>query len=146
MSVRSLQAQIHIGAKALGLDDDTYRSVLLDVTQGKHHSTAGMTEAQMRAVVDRLKARGWKPLRRKDGRKLSRASRDKAVKDPHDKLVALWIDLHRVGLVRDGSQTALDAWVRGRFGVDASTWLKGQALMNAIEALKGWRKRADAQR
>ncbi len=51
-------AKIHIAKKDLGMDDDTYREMLFNVT-GKN-SCSKMTDAQLRAVLQHLKSVGFK--------------------------------------------------------------------------------------
>nr|WP_321460425.1 regulatory protein GemA [uncultured Cohaesibacter sp.] len=51
-------AKIHIAKKELGLDDATYRALLLRVT-GKD-SSGRMTETERAAVLSELKRQGWK--------------------------------------------------------------------------------------
>lgn len=51
-------AKIHIAKKQLGLDDDTYRSMLWTVARVR--SAADLDHAGRQAVLDHLKARGFK--------------------------------------------------------------------------------------
>jgi phage gp16-like protein len=51
-------AQIHIAKHALGLDDDTYRTLLIDVTG--QDSSAKLNAKQRAAVLERFESRGWK--------------------------------------------------------------------------------------
>jgi phage gp16-like protein len=57
-SRRSLLAKVHIAAKALGLDDETYRDMLEALT-GKR-SAGKLTDKQLVLVVAALRAKGWK--------------------------------------------------------------------------------------
>lgn len=52
-------AKIHIAKKDLGLDDETYRSLLW--TAARVHSSKDLDHAGRAAVLDHFKARGWKP-------------------------------------------------------------------------------------
>lgn len=51
-------AKIHIAKQQLGLDDDTYRSMLWTVARVR--SAADLDHAGRQAVLDHLKARGFK--------------------------------------------------------------------------------------
>ena len=51
-------AQIHIAKKDLGLDDETYRALLIDVSGVD--SSKDLDAAGRRAVLARFKAKGWK--------------------------------------------------------------------------------------
>lgn len=50
-------AQIHIAKSDLGLDDDTYRALLIDVTGVD--SAAKLNATQRRAVLERFFEKGW---------------------------------------------------------------------------------------
>lgn len=56
-SRRSLLAKVHIAAKALGLDDDTYRDMLEGLTGQR--SAGRLTEKQLVLVVTALRKKGW---------------------------------------------------------------------------------------
>ena len=60
---RSLMAKLHIARKDLGLDDDTYRAMLQNLT-GKR-SSADCTDRQLVMLVAALRKRGWKDSRPK---------------------------------------------------------------------------------
>ncbi|MBU1041299.1 MAG: regulatory protein GemA [Proteobacteria bacterium] len=67
-SRRSLLAKVHIAAKALGLDDETYRDMLEALT-GKR-SAGKITEKQLVLVLAAMRKRGWndedpRPARKK---------------------------------------------------------------------------------
>lgn len=51
-------AQIHMAKAELGLDDDTYRALLMDVTGVD--SAAKLNAMARKAVLERLKSKGWK--------------------------------------------------------------------------------------
>ena len=53
-----LLGKIHIAKKALGLDDDTYRSIILAAV-GKN-SCSICTDRQLLKVVKAFEAKGWK--------------------------------------------------------------------------------------
>lgn len=52
-------AKIHIAAKQLGMDDDTYRDMLWAIARVR--SAKDLDEAARRRVLDHLKAVGFKP-------------------------------------------------------------------------------------
>ncbi|HAF00411.1 MAG TPA: GemA protein [Methylophilaceae bacterium] len=52
-------AKIHIAKKDLGLDDETYRSLLW--TAARVESSKDLDHAGRAAVLEHFKARGWKP-------------------------------------------------------------------------------------
>lgn len=55
---KSLMAKIHIGKNQLGLDEDTYRQLLLNTT-GKN-SCAAMTEDELHKVLGEMMKKGFK--------------------------------------------------------------------------------------
>ena len=62
-SRRSIMAKLHIARKDLGLDEDTYRAMLQNLT-GKR-SSADCTDRQLMMLVAALRKRGWKDSRPK---------------------------------------------------------------------------------
>lgn len=121
-------ARVHIARKELGLDDATYRAVLLRVTQ--HDSAAACTDAQIDAVLEEFRRLGWAPKLRRPP--LSRK--------PHVRLIwALWGQLRPQ--LRDGSPRALRAFVARQTGVADPEWLDGVQAARVTEALKVWLKR-----
>lgn len=62
-----LLAKIHIGKKALGLDDDTYRALLERVT-GKT-SSKDLSIKELEAVITEMKRLGFTPKKKEIGRK-----------------------------------------------------------------------------
>ena len=129
---RGLLAKIHIAKKETGLDDGEYRLLLKRVT-GKA-SAADCTDGQLEAVVAEFKAKGWKPKPRRK----SPASSHKKGPDQADKIRALWIEMGKTGIVRDGSDAALNRYVQKRTGVDNIKWLNGQQRYSVLEGLKAW--------
>lgn len=124
----SALAAIHVAKKQLGLDDATYRSVLMRVT-GK--SSAGqMNETERRNVVQELRRQGFKPLQ-------------KGLQGPFAaKLQALWIAAYNLGIVRDRRDAAMLAFVKRQSGIDHVRFLQNaNDARKVIEALKSWMAR-----
>ena len=143
--------RIHVARQELGQSEEDYRFMLHSIT-GKE-SLKEMTLAELYAVEAHQKKLGFKIKTRRTGKKrMSPQSRHKKKyeKTMVDKIRALWIDLHRAGVVRDGSENALENWVEemsARFnngqGIKKLAWL-GQnevACFKVLEALKQWHKR-----
>lgn len=150
MSRQSELAQIHIAKKQLGLDDDTYRIMLHNLT-GKD-STKKMTINERYKVLAHLKEKGFKP--KKNGKRYSPKSSHKkpGEKTIIDKIRAVWIDMGKMGYISDNSETALDKWVarmtakenNGK-GINSVAWLKNASAQKVLEALKSgrleWKKK-----
>jgi phage gp16-like protein len=126
-------AAIHVAKTQLGLDDDTYRAKLQNIT-GKTSAKA-MSENERQKVLTVFRNEGFAPLgagKRAGGRaKLS----GKFAK----KLQALWIAGYNLGTVRDRDDAALEAFVRRQTGIERERWLHhADDAERVIEALKGW--------
>jgi phage gp16-like protein len=143
---RALIAKIHIAKKQLQLDDDVYRSVLAHVADG-FTSCAKMNVKQLEAVLDHFKAKGFKPTKSKNGRRMSPPSGNAKLPEI-DKIRAIWITMAKHGIVRDSSELALNAYVKRMTakqnqgnGVASVAWLNQASCNTVLEALKKWHRR-----
>ena len=99
---------IHIAKHKLRIDEETYRLILRNET-GKN-SCKEMTIVELMKVFDHFERSGFKRMVK---RKYSPVSSVAKVK--HDialKIRALWIEMHKTGVIRDGSEDALNSFVR----------------------------------
>ncbi|WP_208434625.1 regulatory protein GemA [Bartonella taylorii] len=121
-------AAIHLGKKALGLDDETYRALLYRLT-GKQ-SAKDLNFSEKRLVVAEMKAYGFAPsMKRLEGKYAK-------------KLQALWIAGWNLGIIRDRLDKALLGFVKRQTGVDHIRFLRdSDDAGRAIEALKSWLQR-----
>lgn len=132
----SALAKIHIAKKQLGLDDDTYRAVLLRVV-GKE-SSRDMSAAEHGRLLAEFERLGFNPASkapRKGGKVPA-----KSLAGPYaKKLQALWIAGWNLGLIFDRQDSALLAFVSRQTGIERTDWLRDAAsAQKAIEALKSW--------
>lgn len=127
----SALAAIHVGRKALGLDEETYRDLLERVTGQR--SAAGMNARQHEAVIAEMRRLGFAPEARE-------AAGPKRLDGPFArKLQALWIAGWNLGLVEDRRDAALLAFVTRQTGLSHTRFLvDGRAAAKAIEGLKAW--------
>ncbi|TFF20519.1 regulatory protein GemA [Jiella endophytica] len=128
-------AMMHVAKRDLGLDDDTYRAVLVRVT-GKR-SSKEMTDRERQAVLDEFRRQGFKPASKSSGKAT------KPLSGPYAKKAqALWIALWNLGAVEDRRDSALLAFVCRQTGIERTEWIldakHGRAV---IEALKAWCQR-----
>ena len=125
----SALSAIHVAKKQLGLDEDTYRAVLVRVT-GKD-STRAMDENERKRVVEHFRKEGFKPVT-KGNRKL--------LTGPYaGKLQALWIGLWNLGAVRNRDDAAMLAFIKRQTGIDHARFLThAEDARKAVEALKAW--------
>lgn len=139
MTRRAAVAKVQIARKELGLDDDTYRTMLERITG--RTSSAACTDDQLGDVLDEMKAKGWKPKVVQGGRTARRSS---AVADHPSakKARALWLSLWHLGEIEQSDETALEAFARRQLGVDRLQWADQAQCYKLIEALKAMANRA----
>lgn len=135
---------IHVGKTQLMLSDEDYRALLANVSCGKTSSTK-LTLDELELAVQALKARGFVVAPKAQAQ---RKQDDIKVRDAHHavdgqikKIRALWLDLHRIGAVRNPSELALAKFVKRMTGVDYHGWLDADHAQQVIEHLKQWLKR-----
>ncbi len=135
-ATRQLQRTIHAAAREIGLEADDRRALQL-VATGKP-STSDMTEAELRAVVEALRARGW-TAKGHGGRKRSERPDIRYIH-------VLWRLLAEGGHVAK-DRRSLNSFVRTRFGAQGAAILDVDMLRDAgtiaavTEALKAMCKR-----
>lgn len=143
-------ATIKMGQAALGMDDASYRTLLL-VNTGKN-SAALMNAFERRKVIARMALLGFKrpDAPRKAGDGLS-------IREPQvRKLRAMWYALAEAGAVDQPADAvacdkAIESWGkkqlahdRGVGVMDALRFATGQQLDHLIEAMKAWGHRVKA--
>lgn len=135
---------IHVAKRDLGMDDETYRSVLQRI--GKKSSSADLTVPDLERVLEHLKRSGFKV--RSKGRQAGakrpaapKSSRPLAQDSESKKIRALWLFMHQIGVVKNPSEDALAAYVKRIVGVDALQWISGEQAETLIETLKKWAMR-----
>lgn len=138
---------VHIAKRDLGLDEEMYRQSLQGAT-GKA-SCGAMGVCDLEKALDYFKRLGWKPKQPK--RKFSPTTKNKQEHDVVDKIRALWIAMHKAGMTENGTEAALDRWVKRTTapmnkgqGIESVEWLRGGRgwlAIKTLEALKQWQKR-----
>lgn len=142
---------IHIAKHKLGIDEDTYRMILQNET-GKN-SCKAMTINELMRVYDHFEQAGFK---RTAKRQHSPASQKAKVK--HNialKIRAVWIEMHKQGVIREGSEDALNSFVRNVVNPilqqqDKPLVLNVQSLdyklgTIVLERLKKWQQRTQKE-
>lgn len=139
---RKSLAQIHIAKKDLAMDEESYRSVILQVTKDKKNSAASLTASELIALVAKFKELGWSPKPPKASKKTA------AAQDFRSKRIwlinKLWGELGTAGALTDPSTDALDNFCKKRMLGDKLEWASSQELNTIVDALKGWQKREAA--
>ena len=124
-------AQIHMAIKALGLDRPTYERILGQIQKGCR-SSAYLSPSAREELLDRLIKMGWVRKRKE---------RSKPTTPQEKMIVALWLTLHKQGVVADPGAKALNKFIKRQAGVDSLHWLSVEAARGVIESLKAWLKR-----
>ncbi|ALL14282.1 gp16 family protein [Caulobacter henricii] len=139
---RALLAKVHLAKKDLRLDDDTYRDILERITGRR--SAAECSVRELEDLVGHFRAQGFKP-KVVSGGKVGMAPTFKRKPADHPvarKARALWISLHQLGVVENGSEQALEAFAKRQLGVDALQWADQSHAEPLIKGLKAMAERA----
>ncbi len=133
-SRKQLITLIHVAKNELDLDEDTYRSVVEQVTGQR--SLKDLSIDQLNAVLNRLKASGF-VVKPKD-------TSLKQADDGQSRMIRhLWLLLHAAGEVRNPSELALAKYVERQVRVSALQFLSTEKASKVIERLKQWCDRKD---
>lgn len=114
-------------------EDETWRA-WLQREIGKD-SLRAMSSRELARTLDKVRKAGGKPSA---GPKASRYADD----DQHRMLRGLWIELADLGVVKDRSETALDAYIKRMSNGQDMGALSPDDANKAIEGLKAMRRRA----
>ena len=125
-------AAIHVAIKQLGLDDDTYRAMLSNLTGGRIISAGDATADERRTIIEHLRKVGFKkiPPRPADN------AQDRMAR-------ALWLDCAKIGAIRDRREKAFLKFVKRITGVDRLEWINAEDANKVIEALKSIKRRKE---
>ncbi|MFQ2716459.1 gp16 family protein [Aeromonas caviae] len=142
---------VQVGRRSLGLDEETYRELLAQ--QSGKRSAAELTLQELDKVLLAMKGAGFKPTVKRavhEGKpkRLSPARGAPTRTAEIGVIRAIWITMHRHGLLRDGSETALNHYVERQtvrinngVGVAEVAWLSEALAYPVLESLKNWHKR-----
>ncbi|MNQ73046.1 hypothetical protein D3C85_877660 [compost metagenome] len=121
---------VQVGRRALALDEECYRDLLASHTGNR--SSALLSEHELEQVLAAFKTAGFtpKPARHVASKRLTPAAGGHLRVNEIAKIRAIWCEMARLGIVRDGSETALNHWVQrmtarlnGGVGVAEVGWL-----------------------
>jgi phage gp16-like protein len=126
---RAMIQKVQIARRQLGLDDESYRAVLLRIT-GQTSSTA-CTVRDLDALLREFTRLGFQP----------RPARKTSPKAQVRMIYAVWADIAHL-LRSDADKTAaLRSFVKRQTGVDAPEFLDAAQANKVLEGLKAWRTR-----
>jgi Protein of unknown function (DUF1018) len=133
---KAMLAKVHIGRKRLCLDDETYRAVIAQVCSGKR-SAADLDEAELGKLLDYFKSVGFV-----EGISFTSKLADFDDAEPQHRLIrALWADLVKFKIIRNGSEKSLQAFIKRVAKIDNIRWLGPRESNAVIEGLKAMRAR-----
>lgn len=116
-------AMIHIARAQLGLDEETYRSIIRMMSNGRTDSSAELDYAERNKLLDHFRARGWKN---------SKTATPKAAKKTNQPLVnkvgALLADMKLPWSYADGIAKRM-------YNRDRVQWCEAEELRGVITAL-----------
>lgn len=127
-------AMIHIAKQQLGMAEESYRAILWTIARVE--SAGDLDWAGRKQLLEHMRKCGFKP------RPPKRAGERELAEDEQSKKIrAMWLELHKVGIVKDPSEGALNKWVKRMTGVDSLRWVQPGQKGQLIEALKKWNDR-----
>ena len=145
MTKTQLIKLIHIAKSQLGLDDETYRALLIAETKKK--SCSKMFKNELESVYAALKSKGFQctSIKNSFGRTVVRVAEQRA---DIRKIKAIWITMGQQGFLSDPSDNGLDAFVErvtkkytGGLGIKSHAWLDANLASHVLESLKQWHLR-----
>ena len=135
----AILGKIHIAKKQLNIDDEDYRAMIGNLTGGKT-SCKDCTELELGKIMDALIGLGFKPAKPKV--KLSPPASTPPTQA--DKIRAMWIDLHRRGIVRQPGDDAIQKFCKRIAKVDRVEWLSHDQAVAVITALTAMGLKSEA--
>ena len=128
---RAKLAKIHIAKKELALTDEAYRDILR--LHFGVESAKALNDRQAVALLNRFKAKGWKPTERPEAKRAPRPRRSSTYIDLPDtpdaaqqrKVVALWNELGY-------PMCTLHSRVKRQFGVERLEWLMDHDSLHVL--------------
>ena len=130
---RAMLAKVQIARQQLRICDDDYRAILMDETG--RLSCKDLDESGLAKVLKRMERLGFKAL--------PKGGKSKVADYPMArKARALWISLHQLGVVRNSSEQAFEAFACRQLKCETFTWARQSEGYKLIEALKDMAQRA----
>ena len=116
---------IQTGRRKLGMDDETYRALLADVSGGKT-SSKDLNAYQLKEVLRRMREAGFH-----------------SVTDPQlRKIRSLWFSMYDEGIVKSKTEQSISAYIR-RITKKNVNACGVKDLQRVIETLKQWIDRVE---
>ena len=129
---RAMEGKVHVAKKEMGIDEDTYRGMMMDVT-GKASLTQ-LNDREVEQLVEHFKAKGWQ-AKPKSPPKFAGSHSKGADHPTARKARALWISLYQLGAIENASERALETFVKRQMGIDRLAWANQGQMDKVIEGL-----------
>lgn len=146
MTLRTLQKQIHVACRDLGLDGEARHDIQIAAC-GKA-SMRDMDKRDLMLVIDHLKDRGWRSAPTRKSRGYRKAAPRADLRLVH----VLWRLLGEAGVLDKPGRAGLNAFIRSRFAdkwesvpIDVDALRDHKQINAVIRALKDWCKRAGVE-
>lgn len=127
----SMLAKVHVAKKQLGMFDDDYYELIMTATKGQCSSAGDCTDAQLVAVLDAFKAKGFRAMPGK-----AKAGRHIAMHPMARKARIMWRSLYHLGVVHNPAEEALEVFARKQLKCERLAWAQQSQGGKLIEALK----------
>ncbi|PHQ63551.1 MAG: hypothetical protein COC10_05635 [Sphingobium sp.] len=134
---RGLLAKVHLARKMLGLEDEDYRATLRRIT--RQPSAKKCTIAQLQDVVAEFERQGFTASVRPDAK--PRKTPPRADHPAARKARAMWLSLYNLGVIRNPSEKALEAFAARQLKCERMAWMRQSECFRLIEALKAMAER-----
>ncbi|MEQ9865037.1 gp16 family protein [Pectobacterium aroidearum] len=144
MDKQQLIRLIHVAKSKLKIDDDTYRTLLANVANGKT-SCSEMNHKELESVYSAMREKGFKRSFKKHSPRVKPDSKGRSRAEEIPKIRAVWITMHQHGFINSSDERSLNAYVKrmtvklnnGK-GVDELGWLDSSLAYRVLESLKQW--------
>jgi phage gp16-like protein len=128
---------LQVGKQELGWDNDFYYDVWLP-EQGAtaidgRISAKSLSVEQLDAALKRMKQSGFKPKAKNQTRPLASDAQSRKIR-------ALWLELHKAGIVNNPDESALANFVKRMYKIDALQWISSEQASKVIFGLEKWLK------
>lgn len=137
----TLTKLIHTGRRALGLDDETYRAMLENITGLRSCGDKKMTQKNMTAVLTRMRELGFEAAPKSSVKSKAAPKTPLATPRQLGRVRGLWQRMYAFAIVHDSSDRALDAYCRRMLGCHLGACTAAQC-QRLIECLKQWWRRS----
>ncbi|KAF1043230.1 MAG: hypothetical protein GAK35_02322 [Herbaspirillum frisingense] len=122
---------IKIAQRELGIDEETYRSMLWAIARVRSASDLDWTGRKK--VLEHMKKSGFKVKRTPNNPNANDAT--------YRKVRQLWSEMHRAGIIEHDTDQAVNAYVKRLTRVDDFRFLNSHQVATIIESLKRWQGR-----